>query len=66
MQVTLILLVIGAAILFAQAQDYDNYRPPSCGRCDYRDFKGKQGPPGPKVYSSVTNYCAIILNISYV
>ena len=46
-----ILLVIGAAILFAQAQNYNSYyyRPPSCGRCDFNDFKGIQGPPGPKV-----------------
>ena len=49
MQTTLILLVIGAAILCAQATDYDDYRLPSCGRCDFRDFKGRQGPPGPKV-----------------
>ena len=53
MQTTLILLVIGATILFAQAQNYNYYynyyRPPSCGRCDFNDFKGKQGFPGPKV-----------------
>ena len=49
MQATLILLVMGAAFILAEAQDYDYYRPPSCGSCDYRDFKGKQGPPGPKV-----------------
>ena len=48
MRTTLILLVIGAAILFAEAES-NYYRPPSCGRCDFRDFKGKQGPPGPKV-----------------
>ena len=50
MQTTLILLVIGAAILFAEAQDYyDDYSPPSCGPCEYGDYNGKQGPPGPKV-----------------
>jgi len=52
MQTALILLVIGATILFAQAQNYNYYnyyRPPSCGRCDFNDFKGKQGFPGPKV-----------------
>ena len=49
MRTTLILLVIGIAILFAEAQN-DYYRPPSCGRCDFRDFKGKRGPPGPEVY----------------
>ena len=49
MRTTLILLVIGAAILFAEAQYY-YYHPPSCGRCDFRDFKGKRGPPGPEVY----------------
>ena len=49
MQTTLILLVIGAAILFAEAQYYDNYSPPSCGPCEYGDYNGNQGPPGPKV-----------------
>ena len=49
MQATLILLVISAAILCAQATDSKIYRPQSCGRCYYGDFKGKQGPPGPKV-----------------
>ena len=49
MQATLILLVIGAAIVFAQATDYNYYRPPSCGRCSFKDFQGQQGPPGPKV-----------------
>ena len=56
MQATLILLVIGAAILIAEAQPYydpyDPYpphRPPSCGRCDFKDFKGRPGKPGPQV-----------------
>jgi len=59
MQATLILLVIGAAILIAEAQPYydpyDPYHPdpphhpPSCGRCDFKDFKGKPGKPGPQV-----------------
>ena len=60
MRATLILLVIGAAILAAQAQDYDYYRPPSCGSCNFKDFKGKQGPPGPKVYDLY--YCYYYYN----
>ena len=51
MQTALVLLMIGAAVLFAEAQYHDYYRPPSCGRCDYRDFVGKPGPPGRKVWS---------------
>ena len=51
LQATLILLVISAAILCAQAQaqNYYNYHPPACGRCDFEDFKGNPGLPGPKV-----------------
>ena len=52
MQATLILFAICAAVLLTQAQyhdQYDHYRPPSCGRCDYRDFRGKPGAPGPQV-----------------
>ena len=46
MQKALILLVISAALLFAEAQ---HYHPKPCGRCVYDDHHGDQGPPGPKV-----------------
>ena len=49
MRTALILLVIGAAIILVEARNYHYYRPPSCGRCNYEDNNGKQGPPGPKV-----------------
>jgi len=59
MQATLILLVIGAVILLAQATDYSDYRLPSCGRCNFRDFKGRQGPPG-RLLSVITGLLLLL------
>ena len=56
MQATLIFLVIGAAVLCAQAQQYyghNYYQPKLCGKCYLNDFKGNRGPPGPKVCTYV-------------
>lgn len=51
MKTALILLVVGVAVLSAEAQNYGHgYQPPpSCGRCDYKDYRGRDGPAGPKV-----------------